>query len=1426
MTETMRQTTYLPLILAFALQLPNLFAQSATAIPASAPAAKDAPYTYQILYTGRTLGYARIPDQQTLPQDPLPVPNKIAQEFLEQFKIASDSKVPQFRVAMGDNFSPDLYGRSILVRSPRVRSCDEHRDDFYSAAIHLPKDYFNYNVVDGKGYWSTWCQQEIHLSDEPFFDNVADFLIKAQYTAVVPGKHDFYFGPQYLRQIANYLEHSHFPDSPEHVHMLAENLIISSTVAPGPLNAHPRIPERLAQPCHYNTGNDHACYHTDFGPASLDLPDNVLPWKRQFVLHGARRAAILDPTLAKENEHLFRKDELKNFMDIAVHYTNVFEYTNPKTHAGANSISICAEKGDATDGDPAKAAGNPCSHLMPLIASSDACTDPVPSHLISACKSIYATSNGLYDPKKQAASTDITFLFANPQDHLIAGLNHMFCVFPSKEFSETFHDLTHEICQPFPVQIPMFWSNPNIPQPAPGMVSCEAEPSIPCPYALVPSGPADHQVKVAIFAVVDPDLLSNVGMLNASWLNNNKRWDTAAQVTAPDYALLQTLELCNASQACREAPKILLAQMSYARATQLISNSNFNNVFAAVITQASSEHDTGINETKYQGSTPRFALTPPLPISAVTITDDKRTQSAVFNGGRPLAGSVFVPQVYVATIKRESSPTIDPANPAAGPSRPPTSACRPSPPDSYTPPPVISLSSSPKWPSNQPPNWHNFGPCWTLQNASARWNAFANPSSASLSRDLPKYLVSPTKDFCSGEDEAKRKCLDLKHLAERYLGRLNQNAQAQPITKPAASNPLTQAVLVAMRDALKTDAAMIQSRDLYDADNLSMEKLDPSEVQDQISRVVWKGDEAIVLHVTGATIRKLLKQSATFGQLDLNALNTEIESGRDLVTLGIYANPKDSDTYYINGSIMSDTALYTIATTDFISGGDTGYSNLVPPDVLPALRIRDFAHRQARPIAGLVCKSLVTQPNPKTAGLDLPCADMQIDPEYFEDTKFSPNDATPGFSTRQRWAGFFRTFLPPRRPFPDSEESVQQHPFWTVKLENLDFSESGAFVNHFSKTVPSLYGISNPLISNTNTQTLGADYKARGIYDHKAWTYYALSDMSFLNSNIVSYSPATATVTNGPPALTYNLIGFESGATMRLSRNRNVIGVKQYSTPMLSRPSWFSAQASIRYEKPLVSPVNTQVTAAAPTTPQPSVQYVSNIIFKTPSINTLYGRIGVRAENGDAYLEAGYEKIDARNLLQSYKISQTGGQTYFCFPSANLPIGCGTNNDSKNPNPGGAPLQPAMLTLTGQPNLQVMPAVASYLTGGFYFNFYWKFPIWSRRDANRVDQSWYFTLTNKGDFYTDNHGSDTSVQTRYLDKFTPAFNLPIWAGLSLTPKVDLILYQDKVLRYHYLAIQPGFSLSYTFTKREGMNWLRAAKYGAQTTTASPAGTTH
>lgn len=1366
-------------------------------------AGADAPYTYQILYTGRTLGYARVPDEQTIPASNTGVPNAIAKEFLDQFKAATRTDIAQLRLAMGDNFSPELFARTLRVAGGQVKACPGSGmpgpNASYAPFIHLPKDYFSYGQASpgyAEGWWSIWCDPNTRLVTEGFRDNVADFLIAAHYDAVVPGKHDFYFGPQYLAQIAGYLAEAERP-----VHMLGDNLIVASALASGPMNAHPRIPERLANSCHYDTGKDHDCYHTDFGPASLDLPDNVLPWKRQFVLHGARRARN------KYSSELFRQDELGSFKDQTVQYTELF---------CPESVEIVIEPNPGptqiTSSDPAKTLRPGAIHYK-LISADQACTGTIPAHLQSPCQALYSKSRGKYDRATQAASTDETFLFRDPAGHLEPGKNHMFCVKPANGVT-IFGASDVRICQPFTVQVPLFWPTDANQQPVQNVSLCKEGSKLPCPYALVNR----DGLQVAVFAVIDPDLLSNIGMLNTVWWNRDQAWDTAVQVTAPDYALLQVLELCNASDDCRTAPKVLMAQMSYARATQLVANSNFSDKFDVVVTQSSPEHDTGNIAMTYQGTTPRFALTPPLSVPPAEQAQGTWSTDATQAQGRRMSISVFEPQVYVATIKKEEAPKARAFDNDLRAFRKEIKDaddrnCRIGPPKGFTPTQIDGLPHHPAAKSDPV----DFGPCWSLSNISARWLE-PPEDGVQFRRDLKKFEGEPPKDFCA---KGMKGCMNLDRMARRYLAKHGHydSAQADPVTAAAASDAFSQAVLYVMRASVKADVAMLQTRDLYDADNQSYEGLTDKQIQDQISRIVWKGDEVVVLHVTGATIRKLLKQSAAFATLDKNSLNTEIEKGRSLVTLGIYTHPKDPDTYYINGAAMVDTALYTIAASDFISEGDTGYSNLVPPDVLPAFRVHDFAHKRIHPIAGLVCRVITTLDGDaqavNAAKEDFPnwptdnvCADMQVGKGYFDESRIAPMDSTPGFDTLRRFESFPRNFLGLRRPFANTEDAVQQRHFWSLKLENLDFSETGVMIRNLKNTATNLAGVSNPLLATKGSQNIGADHKARLIYDYRLGTFYVLSDSSFIYQSQRSYTPPTQTLATAV-SLSNNLLGSESGGTLRLPIPGHFPSLKKGMSHR-ERPSWLSAQYSVRYERELIDPFDTQFTITPP-----SSGFATSATLHPPRISTVYGRVGLRAENNDTYLETGVEEIDSRGLIQAYTIPLNGA-IIPCQPDAANQYECATPN---------GPVKLASLPIPGASSITPGLVTTSYLTSGAYLNFFWKFPIFSRRDANRADQSFYFTLTNKGDIYFPSP-SDTPVQTRYLDKLTPALSLPIWAGLTLTPKVDVVFYQNKIAGTHYLAIQPSFAISYTFTWRQGMDWNRALKYGAQTTTPSAAGSTH
>jgi hypothetical protein len=175
-----------------------------------------------------------------------------------------------------------------------------------------------------------------------------------------------------------------------------------------------------------------------------------------------------------------------------------------------------------------------------------------------------------------------------------------------------------------------------------------------------------------------------------------------------------------------------------------------------------------------------------------------------------------------------------------------------------------------------------------------------------------------------------------------------------------------------------------------------------------------------------------------------------------------------------------------------------------------------------------------------------------------------------------------------------------------------------------------------------------------------------------------------------------------------------------------------------------------------------------------------------------------------------------------CVPAPGPQLSCtGGTLPAKDPN--GNPLSVGIakdidLTYSILPSKD---ATTDYLTRGLYLNFNFKFPLWSKKDAAGGEQSWYFILTNKGDLYGNSPRNDTSTQTRYLDKFTTAFSLPLYGKLTLTPKVEFLFYENKVAHQKFRSATPALALSYSFNYRKGMNFWRSLGYGAISTPQPP-----
>ena len=244
-----------------------------------------------VFYTGRLLGYFRYPDQRDFSRQNCPSdPNELNKAGTALKKIWDErlgkAATARILVGMGDNFALEYFSRTFTGKPPAPADVPYPAKDRY--------------VWDNTARQWVEDRNALPTTDKMIpTDNVACFLQLMGYTAVVPGKHDYYFGPNRLREIGWWL-HEHGTA------MLAGNLSIATTVP----EARPRLPlheiqHELAEK--YKRSHEGEPYTVmpiidgDEPPPTVKFPDVVLPYLRRFdvdnayyLWNGNRREIVAD----------------------------------------------------------------------------------------------------------------------------------------------------------------------------------------------------------------------------------------------------------------------------------------------------------------------------------------------------------------------------------------------------------------------------------------------------------------------------------------------------------------------------------------------------------------------------------------------------------------------------------------------------------------------------------------------------------------------------------------------------------------------------------------------------------------------------------------------------------------------------------------------------------------------------------------------------------------------------------------------------------------------------------------------------------------------------------------------------------------------------------------------------------------------------
>lgn len=645
--------------------------------------------------------------------------------------------------------------------------------------------------------------------------------------------------------------------------------------------------------------------------------------------------------------------------------------------------------------------------------------------------------------------------------------------------------------------------------------------------------------------------------------------------------------------------------------------------------------------------------------------------------------------------------------------------------------------------------------------------------------------------------------------------------QAGVKSSPAAPDPaeswtsqqiLERLATLRMQQELHTDLAIIQGRDVFEAKENGDTAITPQNLKETIDRVYWKDDYALALPLTGAMLKSILAKSAALAAEEKNSLNIDLERGRALVPLGIFQELA-TRTYLVNSLPIEDASLYSVAVTDYLAFGDTGYTDFLTPAVPPAARLRDF--RTLHPIADIVCQSIkraLIASHPEFSSAD--CGPGSLDATGYEDySSLRPFDTTAGYTAWRQFIAWAMPSFQYHRSFPlyagtsQAEKVSQQKPRFTVTLEKMDLS--GA-INLHQKTLQPITpppgvqvasldlqsakfaGNPIPEVTAPDSSSIRFANRTRFRWSGRRVDLFALDDLTFAESK----TQDTPSTPNYIRSLSNNALGAETGLVVRLF-------------PALKQAGDLKLLVSERLDTELSSPL----LSLTLDDPQSST-YLRNLSRTYRALT----KVGFRLENTNSWIEAGLEGGENYGLPYQYKFGNQvcpagAGEDLHnaIYASPSLPtdpayypgdqslLDCVSYFSYSAPPstvPLGAPYLPplAHATIYAWSPLTIYDTNRSEL--GAFVNFSLNVPL---PFSTKIS----YLVENKGDLFANGH-NNLATDIHYFDQLSNSLVIAARGNLSIKPEFDLFVYDGKVNGYKIHTYQAMLNMSYAFDWHSGL----------------------
>jgi len=615
-------------------------------------------------------------------------------------------------------------------------------------------------------------------------------------------------------------------------------------------------------------------------------------------------------------------------------------------------------------------------------------------------------------------------------------------------------------------------------------------------------------------------------------------------------------------------------------------------------------------------------------------------------------------------------------------------------------------------------------------------------------------------------DEKGKPKLDLTLTTDQapvgLAGTASEGATNPP---PARSRKeLQTAALVAMQERRNTDVALLQRRDIFELPDAARRL----SLQEQMDTVFWKGDFVVHIDVTGAQLKSVMDQSRQFDLDDGNVFDSGLERGRGLLSLGIWQD--DDKNWSVNGATIDPNRLYSVAATDYLAFGDTGYTGLRPA-TLPRIGTFELVR-----LSSLVCHGI-------NATDHRSCRPFVLSPgDYFDKTDdkvLAPKPAATALDDFKKWVHVTSA----KKPAGDGEDRAQNRTYWSATLEKADIGYS--FYHHDPASQVQLKsefaGIPQTQVLTANSIAISNDYRLRIVRSGRRWDRYLLAEESY------EHDVKQANDDTRMDSQASNMIGFESGLNWRITPDgRRVPAVKLLvSARAETNPARPLASFSLKPGGTLVRPIDRQTRFPA--------------------------KIGTRIENKVSWLEFGYQISRNLNSPMGYEfldpvtraVLATCGATAARQKSALAACISNVSDPSKTATP---------VTTTSD----VTALTQDRWQQGIFLNFKLQVPL-LRKDPYSVQ----YVMENTGNLYFHYFNqTDYSLDTHYLDTWTHSLAVKLVGNLSFAPKLQYLFYENMVDKLRMHSIATSVSLQYNFAWHSGMGWKNALSYADPTLKSS------